>query len=58
MIYFTSNCIDSIRTLPALPRDEVKVDDIDTKAEDHAADEARYRILAGPRPTVTFGSFR
>jgi len=39
-------CRDFIRTVPMLPRDETKPDDIDTKAEDHIADETRYRILA------------
>ena len=33
-------------------------DDVDTKAEDHAGDETRYRVLAPPAPTVGFTSFR
>jgi hypothetical protein len=28
----------------ALPRDEKDLDDVDTDAEDHAADETRYRV--------------
>ena len=36
----------TFRTVPVLPRDEVKMDDVDTTAEDHIADEARYRILS------------
>lgn len=46
-IYFTANCRAAISTLPILPRDENKPDDVDTDAEDHAYDEVRYRALAG-----------
>lgn len=38
-------CRHFIRTVPILPRDEKKPDDIDTDAEDHIADEFRYRVL-------------
>jgi hypothetical protein len=40
-----------IRTFPTLPRDEKTLDDVDTDAEDHIADELRYliRFLAGYR---------
>lgn len=41
------NCQDGfIRTIPTLPRDTKDQDDIDTDAEDHVADEARYVILS------------
>jgi hypothetical protein len=46
-IYFTSNCEASIETLPALPRDEDKIDDVDTDSEDHVYDMVRYRVLKG-----------
>lgn len=46
-IYFMNNCIASISTIPILPRDEKKIDDVDTSAEDHAYDMVRYRILDG-----------
>lgn len=36
-------CIQFLETFPSLPRDEVRPDDVDTDAEDHAADDARYR---------------
>ncbi len=36
------NCVNLIRTLPALPLDEVYVEDVDTDAEDHAYDTLRY----------------
>lgn len=43
-LFVFDNCTHFIRTVPVLPRDPHKTDDIDTKAEDHAADMARYRI--------------
>lgn len=46
-IYFMVNCEGSIDTLPALPRDEEKIDDVDTDSEDHAYDMVRYRVLKG-----------
>ena len=46
-IYFMSNCVASISTLPILPRDDKKLDDVDTTAEDHAWDMVRYRLLQG-----------
>ena len=52
-IYFMNNCIASIETIPILPRDEIKVDDVDTQAEDHPYDMARYRVLAGANRTAT-----
>jgi len=39
-------CGQFLRTVLALPRDEKDLDDIDTNAEDHIADEARYRVRA------------
>lgn len=41
------NCRASIAVLPTLPRDPKKLDDIDTKAEDHIWDMTRYRVLKG-----------
>lgn len=43
-LFVFSNCRDFIRTVPVLPRDGHNPDDIDTDAEDHIADEVRYRI--------------
>lgn len=48
-IYVFENCRDFIRTVPSLPRDKRDPDDIDTDAEDHIADEVRYRCLAPKR---------
>lgn len=43
--YVFNTCRHFIRTVPVLPRDDKKPDDIDTDAEDHCYDETRYRIL-------------
>ena len=39
-------CRHFIRTVPVLPRDEKKPDEYDSDAEDHVADESRYRCTA------------
>lgn len=39
-----STCRNLIRTLPALPRDAKRPEDVDTHAEDHAYDALRYLI--------------
>lgn len=44
-LFIFDKCTQFIRTVPVLPRDEKDPDDVDTDAEDHVADEARYRIL-------------
>ncbi len=44
-LFVFNTCRHFIRTFPVLPRDERKPDDIDTNAEDHAADSARYRCM-------------
>lgn len=38
-------CRNFIRTVPTLLRDDKKPDDVDTHAEDHVADEVRYRLM-------------
>lgn len=48
MIYFFSTCAHTIRTLPALQHDTTKPEDVDTDAEDHAADETRYACMSRP----------
>ena len=47
-ILFFSTCIHSIRTIPALQHDALKPEDVDTEAEDHAADETRYACMSRP----------
>jgi hypothetical protein len=44
-MFIFSNCTQFIRTVPVLPRDQKKTDDVDTEAEDHIGDETRYRVL-------------
>lgn len=48
MIYFFPNCVDSIRTLPALQHDKDNIEDVDSDGEDHAPDEIRYMCMARP----------
>jgi hypothetical protein len=54
MIFCFDTCIDSIRTIPTLQHDQSKAEDLDTTAEDHAADEWRYACMSRPwaKPTV------
>lgn len=51
-IYFMSHCAAAIGTIPVLPRDEDDPDDVDTTAEDHPWDGARYKVLAGVNRTA------
>ena len=48
MLYVGDECEDLIRTLPALQHDDKKPEDLDTDAEDHAADELRYACMSRP----------
>ncbi|MCC6530940.1 MAG: hypothetical protein IT531_00185 [Burkholderiales bacterium] len=48
LIFWTDNCRDSIRLIPAMQHDEHKVEDIDTASEDHCADSARYACMSRP----------
>jgi len=48
MIYCFKTCVDSIRTIPSLPHDVRRSEDIDSSSEDHAADEWRYACMSRP----------
>lgn len=48
LIYFLDNCVDTIRSLPVLQHDEKDPEDLDTDAEDHAADDVRYACMSRP----------
>lgn len=48
-LFVFNTCRQFIRTFPVLPRSDRDPDDIDTDAEDHVADESRYRVLAAKR---------
>lgn len=56
-LYAFDTCTQFARTIPTLPRSERDPDDVDTQAEDHIADETRYRILA-PDKRATVQHFR
>ena len=56
-LYVCETCTDWFRTVPALPRDKTNRDDVDSAAEDHAADETRY-FLTSPRFEVDVGHWR
>lgn len=43
-IFIFNTCENWVRTVPVLPRDEKEPDDINTEAEDHCADETRYKV--------------
>lgn len=44
--FIFSTCDQFRRTFPVLPRDKVKIDDVDSDAEDHIGDEVRYAVSA------------
>jgi hypothetical protein len=48
MLFVFSTCADFIRTVPVLQHDQSRPEDLDTTAEDHAADEARYGCMSRP----------
>ncbi|MEO8812417.1 MAG: terminase family protein [Caulobacteraceae bacterium] len=48
MLYVFDTCRDFIRTVPVLQHDPARPEDLDTAAEDHAADEARYACSSRP----------
>lgn len=43
-LFIMNNCLQTIETLPVLPRSDNDPDDVDTEAEDHLADAMRYRV--------------
>ncbi|MGV3707988.1 MAG: terminase [Gemmatimonas sp.] len=51
-MFVFDTCVDWIRIVPVLPRDEKLTDDVDTDAEDHLGDESRYRWLTPKPPRV------
>jgi Terminase-like family. len=51
-LFVFSSCRQFIRTVPTLPRDLVKIDDVDTDAEDHVGDETRYELTT-KKSTIT-----
>lgn len=47
-LFVFSTCRDFIRTVPVLQHDPDYAEDLDTTAEDHVADEARYACMSRP----------
>ena len=47
-MYVFEGCKGFIRTIPLMLYDEHKVEDLDTKLEDHIADETRYMCMSRP----------
>jgi hypothetical protein len=47
-LYFFNTCTDAIRTIPFLQHDQDRPEDLDTEAEDHAADSVRYACMSRP----------
>lgn len=46
LMHVFSNCVDLIRTLPAVPYNTLgKMEDVDTQSEDHLADALRYLTM-------------
>lgn len=48
MFYVFNTCKHFIRTIPLLQYDEHKVEDVDTRQEDHIADMWRYVLMSRP----------
>lgn len=48
MLAVFTTCKDFVRTVPVLQHDSNRAEDVDTDAEDHAADEARYACMSRP----------
>lgn len=48
MLFVVETCHNWWRTVPALQHDESKPEDLDSRMEDHAADETRYACMARP----------
>jgi hypothetical protein len=48
MMVVFDTCADFIRTVPTLQHDPARPEDLDTKGEDHVADEARYGVMSRP----------
>lgn len=45
-LFISDQCVDFLRTVPVISRDPKDLDDVNTKVEDHIADEVRYRCRA------------
>ncbi len=58
-LYVSRLCEYWWNTVPTLPRDPRKSDDVDSRTADHAADACRYALnRVPPRPKMTVGSVK
>lgn len=48
MVYAFKDCVAFRHIIPTLNNDEIHVEDVDTKSEDHVYDESRYMFMALP----------
>lgn len=48
MLYVFAPCRAIIETVPVLQHDATNLEDVDTKAVDHAADSVRYACMSRP----------
>ena len=51
-LYVARACSYFWETVPYLARDPRRVDDVDSRGPDHAADAARYAVLADRSPSL------
>jgi hypothetical protein len=56
MLYLFDTSTGLIRTLPALQHDDDRLEDVDSDAEDHAPDEARYACMSRPYTAPPIGA--
>jgi hypothetical protein len=52
-LYVSRACTYWWNTVPVLARDPRKLDDVDTRSADHAADASRYALNRQPREVST-----
>lgn len=57
-LYVFDTCVHWLRTVPTLPRDPRKLEDVDTDAEDHAGDESRYRLMRRKPAGLVFSTLK
>ncbi|KAB2969561.1 MAG: hypothetical protein F9K18_01125 [Thermoanaerobaculia bacterium] len=55
-LYVSRRCAYWWQTVPALPRDPRKPDDVDSRAADHAADACRYAVVGGQPTAACFST--
>ncbi len=54
-LFVTTECVQWLRCVPVLPRDELKIDDVNDDSEDHAGDETRYMLRFDSSPGMKSG---